>query len=229
MGVWGASSFENDSALDWVTEISNVGDIVAKFNALAELDEATPPDQEVSIGVELASEIIAAAEVVALLMSQIAPDTPEDLRNKLTEFGKPDTALIEQAKMSVSEVLGDSELLDLWSENASDRESWNLAITGLIERLNADVTDIPPSAEDIADVGGNLSPCVFCGKDIEPKQLTRLSLRDMSSKDSMIIERGMYCHFSCINSKLHPRHLIQNWKFNVDDALVDRILGNQTD
>lgn len=229
MGVWGTGSFENDSALDWVRQISSAEDIVAKFDALAELDEAESPHSEDAICLELASEIIAAAEAVAILMGQVAPGTPKDLLQSLASFEKPDIALVEQAKMAVSEVLGDSELLDLWSEEGSDREGWNLAITGLIARLNADVTDVPLSAEDIAEIGSALSPCVFCGKEIEPKQLTSLSICDMSSKDSMIMERSVFCHLSCLNSKLHPRYLIQNWKFNVDDALVDQILGGGAD
>lgn len=224
MGVWGAGSFENDSALDWVGQISKVGDIVDKFDALAQLDD----ESDAIIDAGLASEIVAAAEVTAILMGQTAPNIPQDVLQNLSGFGKADAALIEQAKMAVSEVLGDSKLLDLWSES-SDSAEWNLAITGLIERLNADVTNNPPSTAEIEEISGGLSPCIFCNKDIEPKELTSLSIRDMTSKDSLFMERGQFCHLSCLNSKLHPKHLIQNWKFSVDDALVDQLLGDTPD
>ncbi|GAB5481349.1 MAG: hypothetical protein Pars92KO_11060 [Parasphingorhabdus sp.] len=222
MGAWGPGSFENDSALDWVSGISSLEDVAAKFDALADLEEA-------DIDVDLASEIIAAAEIVAMLMGQIAPDAPEDALKKVDNFAKPDAALVAQAKMAVSEVLGESELLDLWSENLEDSAGWNVAITGLITRLNADVNVNPPSSEEIEEISGGLSPCVFCDKDIEPENLTSLSFRDMSSKDNLAISHGVYCHLSCLNSKLHPRRLIQNWRFNVDDALVDQILKGPAD
>ncbi len=222
MGTWGPGSFENDSALDWVSGISSREDVAAKFDALADLEDA-------DIDVDLASEIIAAAETVAILMGQIAPDAPKDLLKKLDNFEKAEPALIEQAKMAVSEVLGDSELLDLWSEDPEESVGWNLAITGLIARLNSDVTAKPPSPAEIKEISGGFGPCVFCNKDIEPKDLTSLSIRDMSSKDNMAMSYGVYCHLSCLNGKLHPRRLIQNWKFNVDDALVDQILKGPAD
>ncbi len=222
MGAWGPGSFENDSALDWVSGISSLENVAAKFDALADLEDA-------DIDIDLASEIIAAAEIVAISIGQIAPNIPSDLLKNLDNLAKADAALIEQAKMSVSEVLGDSELLDLWSEDPEDSAGWNVAITGLIARLNADVSVNPPSPKEIEEISGGLSPCVFCDKDIEPKDLTSLSFRDMSSKDSLAMSHGVYCHLSCLNSRLHPRRLIQNWRFNVDDALVDQILKGPAD
>ncbi len=222
MGAWGTGSFENDSAQDWVSDITGLSDVAAKFDALASLEES-------DIDVDLASEIIAAAEIVAISMGQVAHDIPSNLLKKLDKLEKADAALIEQAKMAVSEVLGDSELLDLWSEDSQDSAGWNLAITGLIARLNSDVTANPPSPAEVEEISGGFGPCVFCNKDIEPKDLTSLSIRDMSSKDNMAMSYGVYCHLSCLNSKLHPRRLIQNWKFNVDDALVDKILRGPAD
>ncbi len=222
MGAWGTGSFENDSAQDWVSDITSLSDVAAKFDALARLEES-------DIDVDLASEIIAAAEIVAISMGQVAHDIPSNLLKKLDKLEKADAALIEQAKMAVSEVLGDSELLDLWSEDSQDSAGWNLAITGLIARLNSDVTANPPSPAEVEEISGGFGPCVFCNKDIEPKDLTSLSIRDMSSKDNMAMSYGVYCHLPCLNSKLHPRRLIQNWKFNVDDALVDKILRGPAD
>ncbi|WP_108810192.1 DUF4259 domain-containing protein [Sphingorhabdus sp. Alg231-15] len=222
MGAWGTGSFENDSAQDWVSDVTSLSDVTAKFDTLASLEEQ-------DIDVDLASEIIAAAEIVAISMDQVAPDIPGDLLKKLDKLEEADAALIEQAKMAVSEVLGDSELLDLWSEDSEDSAGWNLAITGLIARLNSDVAANPPSPAEIKEVSGGFGPCVFCSKDIDPKDLTSLSIRDMSSKDNMAMSYGVYCHLSCLNGKLHPRHLIQNWKFNVDEALVDQILKGPAD
>ena len=36
------------------------------------------------------------------------------------------------------------------------------------------------------------------------------------------IRRGAWCHLGCLNERLHPRHLVQEWKFSPEeiDALT---------
>ena len=229
MGTWGTGSFENDSALDWAAEVASIDDIDGKFN---ELDSFGQPDDcgpDAYIEVDLASEILAAAECVAFLMGRQAADVPDDLRNRLGTMAKPDTPLINKAKDSVSRILAGSELLDLWSEEDSETNEWNIAISGLIDRLNADVPYDPPPLEQIESSQGYLTPCAFCDQPIAEGEIFQLEFRDLSNADGLFVSRGLYCHLACLNGKLHSKHMVQNWKFNIAQAEIDRILGRTED
>lgn len=229
MGAWGAGSFENDAAMDWIADISTLQDIEAKFDELSILDDDETSDGSPFIDADLASEVVAAAEIVAALMDRIALDVPEELQASLQKLGKAEPSLIDKAKIAVSRILTDSELLELWSENEDDPNEWNIAITGLIDRLNADVPYDRPSKAEVEEIAGELTPCVFCGKGILQHELSSITFQDLSSKNALFMSRGLYCHLSCLNGKIHPKHLIQNWKFNVDDAEVDRIINGDID
>lgn len=229
MGAWGAGSFENDDALDWAADVSSVADIEKPFDELTALDEDPDAEEEPYVDVDLASAVIAAAESVATMMGRIAPDVPEDLQKRLKKLGKPSASLIEKAKFGVSRVLMDSELLELWSEGDDDTNEWNIAITGLIDRLNADVPYETPKTEEIQKISGNVTPCAFCGEGIAENELSSLEYRDLTDKNSLHMARGIYCHLSCLNGKLHPKHIVQNWRFAVDDDEVDRLLNGEID
>lgn len=229
MGAWGAGSFENDDALDWAADVKALADLERPFEELTALDEDPEATEEPYVDVDLASAVIAAAESVAAMMGRIAPDMPEDLQKRLEKLGQPDAALVEKAKFAVSRVLMDSELLELWSEDEDDPNEWNIAITGLIDRLNADVPYEAPEPAEIQKIAGNLTPCAFCGEGIAEGELSSIEFRDLTSKESLPMARGIYCHLSCLNGKLHPKHIVQNWRFAVDDAEVDRILNGEID
>lgn len=229
MGTWGAASFENDTAMDWAVDVSKVLDIEQKFDQLTALEEGLEATEAPVVDVDLACEVIAAAESVAVLMDRVAKDVPEDLLKRLKNLGAADAKLIEKAKFAVSRVIMDSELVELWAEDGDDPNEWNIAITGLIDRLNADVPFDTPTREEVVSISGDLTPCAFCGEGIEAKELASIEFRDLSDKDALFMSRGIYCHLACLNGKLHPKHLIQNWKFAVDDAEVDRILGKSAD
>lgn len=229
MGTWGAASFENDTAMDWAVDVSKVFEIEQKFDQLTALDEDLEATETPVVDVDLACEVIAAAECVAVLMDRVAKDVPEDLLKRLNKLDAANAKLIEKAKFAVSRVIMDSELVELWAERSDDPNEWNIAITGLIDRLNADVPFEAPTREEVVRISGDLTPCAFCGEGIEAKELASIEFRDLSDKDALFMSRGIYCHLACLNGKLHPKHLIQNWKFAVDDAEVDRILGKNAD
>ena len=128
MGAWGAGGFENDTALDFVATIESVDDLVAAF--------ASKPGEK--IDADTASRIIAAAECVATMLGRPADDIPEDLAARLIGFGKPEAALLEATRNHVSMVISHSELTELWAE-ADNPDEFNLAMTGLIDRLNPDI------------------------------------------------------------------------------------------
>lgn len=209
MGAWGAGGFENDDALDWAADISSPVDIETFFSGLPLNDESPPPEADV------ACQIVAAAEAVAALMGRPGPDFPDDLAKRLDD-AEASPELIEQAKHVLSAMLGGSELQELWADSDDGGEEWNVAITGLIDRLNPELPFDPPPREQMEQYSGYLTRCAFCDGEIAEGGVFNLEFRDYSSSDGLFLSRGLYCHLKCLNGKLHPKHLLQNWKFDPD-------------
>lgn len=214
MGAWGAGSFENDTALDWAGEITCVEDIRKFYEKLPPYDGITQMDADDSCCV------VAAAETVATLMGRIAPGVPDDLRERLAG-AESDKELEHAARNTLSAMLSCSELVDLWAEEEDAAEEWNKQITGLIDRLNPELPYAPPPLDEIEQQLGYLTTCVFCDGPIEEGQIFHLDFRDFSSDEGKYVSRGIYCHLPCLNGKLHPKHLLQNWKFDPDDLFRD--------
>ncbi|WP_066557273.1 DUF4259 domain-containing protein [Croceicoccus bisphenolivorans] len=208
MGAWGAGSFENDTALDWADELASADDVGKVFTDLPPFDGMTDLDADD------ASRVIAAAEAVATMMGRIADDVPEELREMLS--GKePSPDLIEMARNCVSRVMSKSELLDLWSEDEAGSEEFGRAITALVDRLNPDMSWDRPTKEEVEKQAGPITPCVFCDEGMAEGEMFYLGFRDYSTRDGLFSEQGLYCHLKCLNAKLHPRHMVQNWKFDL--------------
>jgi Domain of unknown function (DUF4259) len=209
MGTWGAGSFENDTAMDWACEVGSITDIESVFNSLAQRDLTA------QIDVDEAARVIAAAEAVAVLMGRAAAGVPEDLQARLAGL-ETSPQLIVNAKHSLEIVLTDSELVDLWAEG--DAEEWNIAMTGLIDRLDPALPhDPPPPLDEIEKRSGYLTRCVFCDGEFAEGEVFNLEFRDYSNDDGLYMSRGIYCHLACLNAKLHPRHLLQVWRYHPDE------------
>ena len=217
MGAWGAGGFENDTALDFAATILCVDDIATVFVA----------NPGTSIDADRASVIIAAAECVAAMLGRPPDDLPDEIAQRVEEFGKPDAALLEAARNNVSVVISDSELSDLWAE-AEDPAAFNLAMTGLIDRLNPDLK--PKTRKGRRKKRDfNPSPCAFCNKPMgeEPFGMLQFSI-DVG--DGYPIQHGKWTHLACINARLHPAHIVQVWKTDPDAiaAEADRLLRGET-
>ena len=76
MGAWGSGSFENDAALDWAAGVQSIDDVRGPFERLKAEDSGY-------VDVDLACEVVAAAETVAMLMGRKSPDFPDDLAERL--------------------------------------------------------------------------------------------------------------------------------------------------
>lgn len=216
MGAWGSGSFENDTALDWADSVRSLADLRAPFErhmALSGRGEGGTP----FLDADLASELIAAAETVAMLMGRRIPDFPKALGERLRDAGPPDDILIEQAREAVCQVLRESELAELWAETAAQDgvNDWHAAITGLIDRLNPDL-DVKPwePAEIEQSLGRPVGPCAFCDQPVAPEQLFGMTIRDYS--DRMSFAQGLWFHLACLNVRLHHRHAIIDLKFDLD-------------
>ncbi len=214
MGAWGAGSFENDTALDWAATVTSPADVAALYEALPAFDGITAMDADDS------ARVVAAAEAVATLMGRVAPDVPDDLRARLAG-ADASRELIDKARDALSAMLGGSELVDLWSEDEDGAEEWNKAVTGLIDRLNPELPYQPPALDEIEQQHGYLTTCAFCDEPVAEGNIFHLEFRDYSSDEGLYVSRGIYCHLACLNGKLHPRHLLQNWKFDPDELFRD--------
>lgn len=203
MGAWGGGGFENDTALDFALTIEALADIAAPLEDL-------PADPMEEIDADLACRVIAAAECLAAMMGRPATDLPEDLAPKLAGLGAPPVDLVEKSKDAVSRVLRLSELTELWAE--ADPAPFNLAITSLIDRLNPDLPFNPPDKTEEAEV---LQTCGFCNQDIAPEELYMIEVSHTTDVINTM-HRGFWCHLRCLNARLHPSHIVQNWKFDPD-------------
>ena len=117
MGSWGTGSFENDCALDWVLEVLETDDLsFIEQTFLEALDEKNE-----YLDVDLGCNVLAAAEVIAFLVSRDdsspVPDIPS-LKKWISRhrFSVPDE-LVQLCLLALERTLGDdSELVDLWEE-----------------------------------------------------------------------------------------------------------------
>ncbi len=217
MGAWGAGGFENDTALDFVATVERVDDLIAAF--------ASDPGEK--IDADRACTIIAAAECVAAMLGRPADDIPEDLAERLKGFGQPDAALLETTRNFVAMVIADSELAELWAE-ADNPADFNLAMTGLIDRLNP---DIKPKARKGRKKKPpfNPSPCAFCNRPMGEEEFGMFDL-SVDLGTGRPIRLGKWAHLACLNARLHPSHIVQVWKSDPEaiQAEVDRLFGDDT-
>ncbi|HET6940634.1 MAG TPA: DUF4259 domain-containing protein [Sphingomicrobium sp.] len=207
MGAWGSGSFENDAALDWAGGIRSLSDLREPIDRLQAVGSG-------HVDADLACEVIAAAEAVAMLMGRKSADFPEDLQEQLATAGEPDKQLYHQVRSAVMQVMRNSELADLWEESAAEtgNNEWLASLTGLIERLNPDVEAAPWSDEEIEKVAGPMQTCAFCDQPIDQSDLFMMTFYDASNRLSG--GRGMWMHLRCLNSRLHHRHAVINLKFD---------------
>jgi Domain of unknown function (DUF4259) len=127
MGAWGARSFENDDALDWVWELQESSDDSVVRSALA----AVPEDGEAEA--PEAACACAAAEVVAAASGAPAGWLPEEVTAWVAAHGRAVAGLRAEAHTAVQRVAARSELQQLWVE-AGDAE-WDRAVADLLGRL----------------------------------------------------------------------------------------------
>jgi len=130
MGAWGAGSFENDDAMDWVIELAaSSGDAV--------LHEALVPiasSEDRYLEAPDCSVAIAAAEAVAAARGHPSESLPEEVAGWVDAKPIVATELAVLARTAVERIVDKSELRDLWDESDS-AEAWQDAMTDLRKRL----------------------------------------------------------------------------------------------
>ncbi len=213
MGAWGSGPFENDDALDFVSEITSVDDLVREV-AFEDVGDKLEADR--------ASRALVVGECVAAMRGHPIKDMPEDLIERVLTFGMLSPELFENTRDSISMVISSSELAELWGES-DDRGAFNRSVTDLIERLNQPAGK--PNRPSKRKPKTNPSPCLICDKEMGAE----FTSFDITLEIDYGISEGGSVHLACLNAALHPKYIIQNWKFDEDevDALVDGILGDE--
>jgi len=130
MGAWGAGSFENDDAMDWVIGLAEgSGDAVLRdaLTPLATTDDRYLEAPDCSIAV-------AAAEAVAAARGHANVSLPDEVVGWVRKKPEVTGELVALARSAVDRIAAKSELRDLWEESDS-AEAWRAAMTDLRARL----------------------------------------------------------------------------------------------
>lgn len=218
MGAWGSGSFENDVAMDWASSVRSIEDVRAPFDRLDALAAAGEAGEPAYIDADLASELVAAAETVAMLMGRAAPGFPQDLAARLAGAGPPDDRLYHRGRSALFTVLRNSELAELWEETAAEAgvNEWHAAITALVDRLNPEIETEPWTPEEIEQrTGGPVGRCAFCDQPVEGGSLYAMTLFDCANR--LGFDQGLWLHLPCLNARLHHKHAIVDPKFDPDN------------
>ena len=135
MPGWGTGSFENEDAQNFLGRLKSVrvGDLKQMLTHAANQDYLEAPQS---------GEVVAAAEVVAVLVATASgetssPTTPPQIVDwiKTNDTDIPPD-LIDLAHRAVEKVRTNSELKDLWLE-AEGLNEWSAALRDLEGRLSA--------------------------------------------------------------------------------------------
>lgn len=132
MGTWGTTSFDNDSAADFVKEVTEDG-VVALQEAF---DVVLDPDTDY-LEIEEGQRALAAAEIVAAgATGQTGTITDAALRAWLADTDPGAIAALRSLALEATErVLGPaSELPDLW-QDSPDAGAWQADVLRLQKQL----------------------------------------------------------------------------------------------
>lgn len=139
MSAWGIGAFDNDDAAEWLDELQ-AGDEAVLQTAF----EAA----EIGGGYLEAPEgayILCACELVAALIGQAVSDLPEIVREWVEQHPALDVhLLLPRGRNAIDRVLAeDSELEELWRENADEYPAWRKSVLTLKARLGTLSTPDP--------------------------------------------------------------------------------------
>ncbi|MGR4877816.1 DUF4259 domain-containing protein [Pseudoxanthomonas sp. LARHCG66] len=133
MGCWAIGSFGNDSAADWLIDLTKTSDLSLVRETIARAlvaeEYLDSPD---------ATDALAAIEVVVAAIGR--PTTEAQNETELLEWiarvkPSPDAKLVSDAQQAIDRILGpESELRELW-EDTEDFSDWQAEVTDLRSRL----------------------------------------------------------------------------------------------
>jgi hypothetical protein len=130
MAAWGAGSFENDDAADWLATLNTLTpDDLTKIFAKAADDPAYFESSEASV-------VVTAAEVIATLNGSPSNEVPSAIVEWTKNRETPTLELKDLTLRALDRVRRNSELKDLWLE-ADGLSDWVAAIQDLQSRVGS--------------------------------------------------------------------------------------------
>ena len=142
MGAWGITTFENDGAMDWLTNFlddpSEDGiwnafpsePIVIEPGFLGRLMGKKPKSLPEEVDGE---EVLAAAEIVATVLGRPAKTNPDELKTLPTIQLRQST--VAKALAAIDAMMKDSNLKECWEET-DEFEAWKAGVADLQQRLS---------------------------------------------------------------------------------------------
>jgi hypothetical protein len=130
MGAWGEGVLENDTALDWLGDLSEQPQIQTITIALS--DAANETDY---LPADAGCEALVAAELVAYALGR-APSDPDVRLSALADDldGLREHATLAAQAVAVVADTDRSELTDLWTEDGPN-DDWDKVLADLAARL----------------------------------------------------------------------------------------------
>ena len=132
MGVQGPKSFQNEAAMEWVSELAEYTDLAGAAEAI----DSVMADKADYLDADVCQEGVAAAEVVAAAAGKPAADLPDEVKAWIGGKPKPDAALVAKTLEAMAAIREKSELREFW-EDSEELAGWNTAMDELKGRLDA--------------------------------------------------------------------------------------------
>ena len=136
MGAWSHEPFGNDTACDWAYGLDEQRD----FSLVAKAIEAVLDNGSDYLDSDLASEAIAAAEILAKALGRGTQNDSytEDVDAWVKSIAeRPSQDLLSKANVALARIAGsDSELRELWEES-DDFDSWESSVKALQSAVGA--------------------------------------------------------------------------------------------
>lgn len=129
MPGWGAGSFENDDAQNFLGRLNSVGvdDLKSMLAHAVDQDYLDAPESSV---------VVAVAEIVATARGNPPQAVPSQIAEWVGKIeGAPSSEMSELARLAVYKVRVNSELKDLWLE-AEGLNEWSAVLRDLEGRLS---------------------------------------------------------------------------------------------
>ena len=148
LGTWGIGAFENDDALDWVSDLT-------ASEGWPPVEEALQDGELGQSGAPVCVRALAAAELVAFGRGHPVAHLPESASRWIASVGPPPDELAARARATVESVRAASELRELFRESGELR-SWSAELRRLTVRLakeprklEARHAPVPATPEDL--------------------------------------------------------------------------------
>jgi hypothetical protein len=141
MGTYGTKTFENDCALDWISELMEDKNLAMVAAKLYEVNNEYNERPDELLDSDLASEALAAAEIVAALLEAPSNELPTNVNKWLKKKSITyDNGLISMFSDIIKNIDFDDDFKSRW-EDYSKEDKWKFALT-CMSRIAVNSIDI---------------------------------------------------------------------------------------